>query len=127
MSGLWVALVRVEDGQPWTDGTLIGTGTIEPGRPYPVVKDFRAFLSWAYQVAPSKVDIGHGLVDYVWLRRVREAFRHAPLWVRDEGPMMGQSVPFEGLALREEPPRIRITPADGGPVWESPVDVEQAS
>jgi hypothetical protein len=118
-----VALVRVEDGQPWTDGTLIGTGTIEPGQPYPTIKDLVKFTTWARHVAPSRVS-GTGLIDYLWLRRVREAFRHAPDWECEEGPRAGRRVPFAGLALREEPPRIRITPADGGPVWESPVDVE---
>ena len=126
MSGLRVALVRVEDGQPWTDGTLIGTGTIEPGQPYPVVRDLSRFLLWASIYAPTRVT-ADGRVDYAWLKSVREAFRRAPVWVCDEGPHAGERVEFSGLALREEPPRIRITPADGGPVWESPVDVEQTS
>jgi hypothetical protein len=119
-----VVLVRVEGGQPWQDGTLIGTGSIEPGQPYPVVKDYGRFLLWAERVAPSRVDADRALIDHQWLRRVREAFRNGPEWVCEEGVLVGERVPFEGLALRAEPPRVRIFPDGGGDWWESPVDVQ---
>ena len=117
MSGLRVALVRV-DGDNWQDGTLIGTGVLEPRPPYAYVKDLPAFLAWARFHEPSKCY--RGFLDYGWVRDVLRAFTEGPEYVTGTGEM----VPFVGLALAEgQRMRFRVSPVDGVVVWESPLDV----
>ena len=123
-----LALVRVPDDAPDPDG-LIGYYTVQPPRRYAVITDTAAWEAWVQEHAPEEVwPCGH--IDKAFESAVRKWVALCGTWKcahcpNDDDPEGSEVAPDGMEAKSDSTYRIHCVTPQG--VWESPLDLAEAS